>query len=52
MYFTAANTPSVNKIMVSLFNQAPKTAAVQPSVSIISYKTCFAEIDACLHFDI
>lgn len=48
MYFTAANTPSVNKITVSVFNQAPKTAAAQPSVSIISYKTCFAEIDASI----
>lgn len=52
MYFTAANTSSVNKITLSLLNQASKTAAAQLAVSISSYKSCLAGIDACLHFDI
>lgn len=38
--------------MASPFNQAPRTPAAQPSVSIISCKTCFVEFDANLHFDI
>lgn len=52
MYFTTENMSLVNRITVSPFNQVPKTAAAQLSVSIISYKTCFAGIGAYLHFDI
>lgn len=36
IYFTTANMISLNKIIVSSFNQALYTAAAQPCVSIIS----------------
>lgn len=52
LYFSTANSSLVNKITLSSFKQAPKIAGAQPTVLIISYKTCFAGIDPYLHFDI